>query len=190
MIKMIKSAMFMALALTLMAGQAQHPSPEDESPYPNELPSLKLHEKARWKPIRPYVSTRDDVKRILGEPVDVYVDELGSVPGYKYDPDWTIVILYNGNPPEVDGRVNSIILYPNKRISMEGVEFPSAFMKYPFGWSDGSRKVSGMIYDDEKFGLKYSIYATDSADGRFHAGDLQLIKYEASKEKLEKYKTQ
>jgi len=166
------------LALIFTVGQAQQLSSKRESPYPNELPNLKLYEDAKWKSLQPYISTRVDVDRILGEPVLVYDETLHSyVNGYEYDPDWRIVIAYVGKggdlPNSLNGRVSHITLYPKKRVSLEGVEFTSAFRRYIYGTDGG---MTGTVYYNE-FGLRYSTFVKDSADGRFHAGDLNLIIY-------------
>ena len=54
------------------------------------------------------------------------------------------------------------------------------------GYSYTEGNEEGTVYYD-KFGLRYSIYAKDSADGRFHAGDLQSIIYGPSDKETEKY---
>src|SRR5712691_4144990 len=60
---------FMLFALIFTVGQAQQLSAKGGRPYPNELPNLKLYQDAKWKSVQPYISTRADVDRILGEPV-------------------------------------------------------------------------------------------------------------------------
>ena len=179
---------FMLLAATLITAQADHSS-KAGSPYPNELPNLKLYQQAKWKAIQPYISNRADVDRILGEPVSVYQKSFGGyVNGYEDDPDWTIVVFYLGKggdlPASLEGRVSDITLYPKKRVSLKGAEFPPAFRKYS---SRDDADVQTTVHYDE-FGLRYSVYATESTDGSFHAGDLKLIIYGPSNADTEKQK--
>jgi hypothetical protein len=87
-------------------------------------------------------------------------------------------------PDSLAGRVDQIILYPQKRISLAGVKFPSIFRSYEY--SDyRDPKAGGYVYYD-KFGLRYVVYSKDTADGRFHAGDLAAILYGASDDETEK----
>lgn len=185
--KLINLIAYTLLAPAFVVGQAQQVSPDSESRYPNELPKLKLYRDAKWSSIQPYVSTFADVDRILGEPLLVYDDDLhGYVEGYKYDPDWTIVVNYLAKggdlPDSVAGHVSHITLYPKKRVSLVGTEIPVAFIRYSYT----DRKGEGTVYYDKR-GLRYSVYAKDSADGRFHAGDLNQIVYGPSEEDTEKY---
>jgi hypothetical protein len=82
----------------------------------------------------------------------------------------------------VAGRALHITLYPKKRVSLVGADF-SAFKGV--GTYTGHDEESTDYYD--KFGLRYVVYAKDTADGRFHAGDLKLITYGPSNGETEKY---
>lgn len=84
-------------------------------------------------------------------------------------------------PDSVAGRVSTIELYPKKRISLIGADF-SAFRGARY---TGRDEETTSYYD--KFGLRYLVYEKDSADGRFHAGDLKRIEYGPSDEDTEKY---
>ena len=181
------SLVYVLLVVAFIIGQGEKLSSETESRYPNEMPTLKLYREAKWNAIQPYVSTHADVDRILGEPLLVYDDLLlGYVEGYEYDADWRIVMDYLGKggdiPDSLEGRVSHITLYPKKRVSLEGVKFSAAFSRYLYTYL--SEEV--MVYYD-KFGLRYSVYAKDSTDGRFHAGDLKQIIYGPSDEATSKY---
>jgi hypothetical protein len=183
-------ALFMFLAATFALGQIEQSSFKGSYIYPNELPQLKLYQEAKWSALEPYVSTRADVDRILGEPVPVY-DELlrDYVNGYEYDGEWKVVITYIGQggdlPDSLVGRVSHITLYPQKRVSLRGVEFLPTFSRYTYKDRRDSN-VEGIVYYD-KFGLRYSVYSKDSPDGRVHAGDLYLIIYGPSDEQTAKY---
>jgi hypothetical protein len=184
---------FGILAMTLVAfvfGVTQSESQLRQPRYPNELPNLKLYEDAKWKTLKPYISTVDDVVNLLGEPVPILGDgSRGDVQGYEYDPDWTVVVDVLGSDPDlkdsVRGRLLNVILYPKKRVSVVGADF-SAFRV--FSYTDSRQpNVEGTVYYD-KFGLRYSVYAKDTPDGRFHAGDLESIIYGPSDEEKTKFK--
>src|SRR2546425_12452683 len=95
MTKLSRIHVFVLVTVTVVFGQgAKSPSP-DKLPYPNELPILRIYHDAKWKGIEPYISTKDDVDRLLGKPVLVYDDMLrANVSGYDCDPDWRIVVSY------------------------------------------------------------------------------------------------
>jgi hypothetical protein len=81
------------LTLSIRAGQAQQTALQDKTPYPNELPNLKLYQDAKWNSIRPYVSTVDDVEKLLGKPVTIYDDlHHDYIAGFQVNPDWNITI--------------------------------------------------------------------------------------------------
>jgi hypothetical protein len=81
----------------------------------------------------------------------------------------------------VAGRVLSIELYPKKRVSLVGADF-SAFRGATY---TGRDEETTSYYD--KFGLRYVVFEKDTANGRFHAGDLKRIEYGPSDEATEKY---
>ena len=180
---------FTFLAVLLVLAQAGQAPSKRGCPYPNELPTLKLYEEATWNRIKPYVSTVDDIEKVLGKPVAVYDELLQTyVPGFQDDPDWTVVIDVVGEngdlPPSVAGRVMSIELYPKKNISLVGADF-SAFRGYTY--KEGNEEAR--VYYD-RFGLRYVLCAKDSADERFHAGDLKRIDYGPSDEATAKLSRQ
>ena len=174
-------AAFVVVSLLFGFGQTQRSSAQQSNAYVNELPSLRLYEKAKWKSIVPYESTRADVGRILGKPAPIMVEGIGWIAGYDSDPDWKIVVLIIGGGPGCSplliGRVSSIFLWPKKTISLKGVMFPSEFDR------SGGRKdgIDYMLYRDSS-GLVYVVADSDSADGRIHAGDLLKVSYSAPAE--------
>jgi hypothetical protein len=176
--------------VALVVAAAQTESQPKRLCYPNELPNLKLYEDAKWNALKPYVSTADDVDKLLGKPVRVFDYRLHRDDwGYDYDPDWTIFVDVLGSDPDltdsVRGRVVHVYLNPKRRVSLIGADF-SAFKAYTFTDSRDP-SVGGTVYYD-KFGLRYSVYAKDTADGRFHAGDLESIIYGPSDEETSKYR--
>lgn len=177
---------FIALAVAV----AQTESRPKQTRYPNELPNLKLYQDAKWNALKPYISTYDDGVKLLGEPVRVFNYRLHRDDwGYDYDPDWTIFVDVLGSDPDltdsVRGRVVHVYLNPKKRVSLVGADF-SAFKAYTYTDSRDPN-VEGTVYYD-KFGLRYSVYAKDTSDGRFHAGDLESIIYGPSEEETAKYR--
>ena len=173
-------------AFALVAAQAGPSPSKGGRPYPNELPTLKIYEQAKWNSLRPYVSTVDDIEKVLGKPVAVYDELLHThVPGFQDDPDWTIVIDVVGEggdlPDSVAGLVLSVELYPKKRVSLVGADF-SAFRGATY---TGRDEETTSYYD--KFGLRYVVFEKDTANGRFHAGDLKRIIYGPSDETTAKY---
>jgi hypothetical protein len=186
--KITYSILTTLLALTFIGGQAQQRPPKGKVRYPNELPHLKLYQESRWKSIVPYVSTEEDVEKVLGEPVPIYEEDSTTwVYGYDYDPNWTIVISYVGDPIDsIAGRVAEITLRPGGRVPMVGVTFPSAFHRGDV--IDDSRKAKFVAYQD-KYGLRYLVYAKDAADGRSLAGDLDSVSYGVSNEEEKKHRS-
>jgi len=41
---------------------------EEPTPYPHELEGYRFYQTARWRELKPLVSTLADVRRIMGEP--------------------------------------------------------------------------------------------------------------------------
>ncbi|HLA12822.1 MAG TPA: hypothetical protein VJ023_19710 [Pyrinomonadaceae bacterium] len=186
--KLIWLLMVASGTLVLALAQTEQ-SKSNQFRYPNELPSLKLYEKAKWKSLTPYVSNIDDVEKLLGQPVPIFDRLIRADFGFQYDPDWTIVINVLGKDSDlmdsVAGRVLHVNLYPKKRVSMVNADF-SAFRAYTYRDSRYPN-LGGIVYADS-FGLRYSVYAKDTADGRFLAGDLESIIYGPSNEETAKYR--
>ncbi len=153
--------------------------------YPNELPTLKLYRDAKWNSLRPYVSTEDEIHKVLGKPVPFYDEILRTeVAGYDGGFNWTIVVGIVGKggtlPDIVVDRLDHITLYPKRRVSLVGADF-SGFSITGFYNS----KAKTTLYSD-KCGLRYVVYAEDAADGSFHTGDLKLIEYGASEDETQR----
>jgi hypothetical protein len=182
--KTVVSLIALLLATVVCVAQTKSTAAND-NPYPNELPTLKLYRDAKWKSLRPYVSTQEQVHRVLGEPSPFY-DELlrTEVAGYDGGFGWTIVVSIVGKggdlPDSVADRLGYLTLYPNRRVSLIGTDF-SAFSTNSI--DNSPDKTTD--YSD-KFGLRYVVYVEDAADGRFHIGDLKRIEYGASNEATEK----
>src|SRR5215471_4828749 len=178
--KTIVSLVVLVLVAFVCVGQTKSTVAND-NPYPNELPTLKLYPDAKWKSLRPYVSTQEQVHKVLGEPTPFY-DELlrTDVAGYDGGFGWTIVVSIVGKggdlPDSVVDRLGYLTLYPKRRVSLIGADF-SAFSTNSIDNSPDKTT----IYSD-KFGLRYVVYAEDAPDGRFHIGDLKKIEYGASDE--------
>ncbi len=173
-------------ALVFVVPQTGRSLSKNESPYPNELPNLRLYQRSRWKSLRPYISTIDDVERVLGKPVAVYDETLSTyVAGFQNDPNWVILIDVVGKdgdlPDSVAGRLLSFELHPKRRVSLAGADF-SAFRGATF---TGRDEETTSYYD--RFGLRYVVFEKDTANGRFHAGDLKRIEYGPSDDETKKY---
>jgi hypothetical protein len=178
--KMIACLIASLVAAFTCIGQAKHTVVDDKNPYPNELPSLRLYSAAKWNSLRPYVSTENEIHKVLGEPVPFYDERLRSnVAGYEDNFGWTIVVTIVGKggdlPDSVVDRLGHLTLHPKWRVSLIGADF-SAFSKNQILYNSD---VQLTVYSD-KFGLRYVLYAEDAADGRFHMGDLKFIEYGAS----------
>ena len=180
----------LVITFVALVAASQTESQSKQPRYPNELPNLKLYEDAKWNALKPYLSTADDVDKLLGEPVRVCDYRLHAYYwGYDYDPDWTIFVDVLGSDPDltdsVRGRIVHVYLNPKKRVSLVGADF-SAFKAYAY-MDSRDPNVGGTVYHD-KFGLRYSVYAKDTPDGRFHTGDLESIIYGPSDEETARYR--
>jgi hypothetical protein len=178
--KMFAGLIVLLIVAFTSATQALTTVAQDKNPYPNELPTLRLHRDAKWNSLRPYVSTEDEIHKVLGKPVPFYDETSRSyVAGYEVDFGWTIVVAIVGKggnlPDSVVDRLEEITLYPKQRVSLIGADF-YGFSKNKILYNSDTKLT---VYSD-KFGLQYVVYAEDAADGRFHVGDLKLIKYGAS----------
>jgi hypothetical protein len=170
----------MVVGILLAPNRGQSLLDRKRDPYPNELPMLKLYQKAKWKSIEFNVSTKEDVEKLLGKPVPIFREGIGWVAGYDDDPEWRSFVSYfdggNGCEECRVGRVTEIRLAPKQRVSLSGIVFSQAFEK------SGLVDVNGVefnVYRD-KFGLLYAIYKHDSQDGQVHTGDLNQVSYSAS----------
>jgi len=184
-LKAIACLISLLFASVACAAQAQVAAADDKNPYSIELPSLKLYRDAKWNSLRPYVSTEDEIHKVLGKPVPFYDEILRTeVAGYDGGFNWTIVVGIVGKggtlPDIVVDRLDHITLYPKRRVSLVGADF-SGFSITGFYNS----KAKTTLYSD-KCGLRYVVYAEDAADGSFHTGDLKLIEYGASEDETQR----
>jgi len=169
------SALIGSVVLALLSNE----TPAVEQSYPNELPGFKFHATARWRTLRPFLSTANDVKALLGSPEPVFFDA---------GPEWKYIVYYwgeNGHcdgkpfPKEIVGTVISIELVPKARVSFRDVRFPDTFEKTE-RFSSHDPVGSWDAYSDD-FGLSYEVYNQDSERGSEHAGDLKSIIYGPSR---------
>jgi hypothetical protein len=165
----------LSLVLWLVRTSAVYPqTANSQNPYPNELKRFKFYTRY-LNPLRPYISDRDSVIRVLGDSAGV---ELGH---------WRIQPLFvgegntiNGHPwvwaKNATGRLAEVAIRPRQRVSLLNAKFPSAF-SHTYG-SVSEINVTCDVYRDD-FGLEYWIYAEDTSAGK--KGDLMEIRYGPSK---------
>jgi hypothetical protein len=164
-----------------LAGQSKSKSKRIER-YPHELSGFKLYAKGKWKSLRPFVSTRDDVYRVLGEPSPVFA---------PYDDDWQVIVHYfesgstNGRPwgQSFKGTVDNVAFHPRGRVSFGGIIFPRVFK---CGDINVSHTPAPLTACSDGTGLSYEIYTGDSDDRSIRKGDLRKIVYGASAKVLKK----
>ena len=184
--KVIASLILLLVVAFACAGQTKPTAAESANPYPNELPTLRLFGNSKLKSLRPYVSTQEQVHKVLGEPAPFreWLRPTEVVAGYDFQFDWTIVVAIVGKggdlPDSVVDRLDHLTLYPKQRVSLIGADF-SAFTVDAILYNSDLKLT---VYSD-KSGLRYVVYAEDAADGTFHVGDLKFIVYGASDEAIE-----
>jgi hypothetical protein len=161
-------AYLLTVSLVTIGAYAQ--ATRSSTAYPNELPHFRFYAKY-LDPLRPYVSDRAAVVRVLGSTQGVELSH------------WRIQPLFVGKGrdstvrAEVVGRLASLNIRPKQRVSMLGIKFPPAFSSSMGGVSEIN--VSCDVYSD-RFGLQYWIYSEDWRDGK--KGDLHEIVYGPSEE--------
>ena len=174
------------------------------SGYPNELSSYKFFSTAKWKTVKPLVSTMSDVRSILGEPSEANDtaaftkpypgDVRAKQPVFTYElyPDWQLLVYfvkycfegYVPLPPSLDNTVCSLDLIPKKKIPFTSVVFPSVFTSKPVEAIDGA-----WIEYSDGFGLIYSVYTHAGPYSQLKAGDLNRIVYTASDKVFQEHST-
>src|SRR5439155_15614745 len=122
------ASLIILLVVAFTAATQAQTTVENKTSYPNELPSLKLYSDAKWNSLRPYVSTEDEIHKVLGKPVPFYDEILRTeVAGYDGGFNWTIVVGIVGKggtlPDIVVDRLDHITLYPKRRVSLVGADF-------------------------------------------------------------------
>jgi hypothetical protein len=120
-------------------------------------------------PLRPGVSSREEVARVLGDTAPVKRDG------------WTIIPTYTTKGGPVNnptlGPLFEIILRPEGVIPMGTVKFPPAFTLCHE--SESELNITFKVYSD-RFGLQYWLHDEDSKLGK--KGDLNRIVYGPSRQ--------
>lgn len=142
------AAAFVLAASFAGAGDSPH------SRYPNELHGFKFYSKY-LAPLQPGLSSRDSVRRVLGD--TAAVNRNG----------WTIIPTYT-----TLGSVYQIIVRPGGVIPMAAVKFSSAFTHCHS--IESEINITFDVYGD-RFGLEYWLHEQDSEWGK--KGDLYRIVY-------------
>ena len=151
------------LALYLVQLGSLYSQGRRQNRYPNELPRFRFYAKY-FAPLRPGVSDRDAVRRVLGDTATVKRSG------------WSIYTTYmtTGGPvydPSL-GPLAGIIMKPEAVIQMGAVEFPAAFDHCHAGVSE--LNITFDVYRDT-FGLEYWLHEEDSKWGK--KGDLFQVVY-------------
>lgn len=151
-----------SLAFVLLAISAGTQT-TSRSRYPNELQGFTFYAKY-LAPLRPGVSSREEVVRVLGDPVQVKPAGWAIIPTYtmKSGP------VYN---PTL-GPLFEIIVRPDGVIPMVAVRFPPAFTHCHNSVSEIN--IAFDVYSDTS-GLEYWLHEEDSQSGK--KGDLYRIVY-------------
>jgi hypothetical protein len=155
-----RRAAFLALLIvTILAGA----TPTSHNPYPNELAGFKFYAKY-LAPLRPGVSSKEAVRRVLGDSAPVQRSGWTIIPTYtmKSGP------VYN----PVVGPLAEIIVRPDGVIPMGAVKFPPLFTHCHEGVTEID--IDFDVYSD-RFGLEYWLYEEDSKWGK--KADLYRIVY-------------
>jgi hypothetical protein len=170
----IAKASFLLLVLHAISGALS--TPESAPRYPNELKGYRFYDEGNWKALQPYVSTRSDVRKWLGEPSPVRI---------PYGADWYVIVFYfdsgtiNGKPwgKSLKGTVDSINFYPRRRVSFRDIILPKAFKCQA---TSSSHELAAQTKCSDGSGLSYVFYKSNSLDNTVQADDLAYIEYGAS----------
>ncbi|MBZ5689972.1 MAG: hypothetical protein LAP86_33700 [Acidobacteriia bacterium] len=148
--------------LCLLQGDVGYSKATQER-YPNELQGFKFYAKY-LAPLRPGISSRESVRRVLGDTAAVKRNGWTIIPTYttKAGP------VYN---PTL-GPLYQVIVRPDGAIPMGAVKFPSTFAHCHT--SESEINISFDVYSDT-FGLEYWLHEEDSKWGK--KGDLYRIVY-------------
>jgi hypothetical protein len=157
--------------------------------YPNELKGFELFKSGKWKTLVPFVSTKEDVEKILGQ---------DCRKGCDYSENWRIEIQFVEQslralgkeqiPCVFDkylGKYESISFYPKKRTGKKHLRFGKVFT---YGWGEtyDSEEPDVGHYSD-KYGLTYRVYHDVKASRSLRKGDLIAISYGISDSNFPKY---
>jgi hypothetical protein len=174
----------MLIALGPCTAPSAQSAQAGKSRYPNELTGYHLHADGKWKELEPYVSTKIDVNRVLGQPDSVF---------FSYGPDWRVIAFYfesasiDGRPYDVTlkGTLSSLKFYPIKRVTFANVVFPAVFNCNSLF---ASHSPASMTSCSDNTGLNYVFYDENSKDGKILKGDLNYIEYGVDDAKEAEYK--
>jgi hypothetical protein len=168
-----------------------------EDRYPNELPEFRFYETASWRSLKPLVATMADVRRVLGNPLEVHDvseytkpypgDEKASKPVFSYNLSggWNLLVYFTKycfhEPPHglPGDRVCSLDLLPAFRISFDVSKLPTNFTKTHVQAVDAAWDE----YSDGT-GLRYEVYSSRTPYGEHRPGDLFRISYGPPKGRL------
>jgi hypothetical protein len=152
---------FLFVAIVAGAKSTSH------GPYPNELKGFELYAKY-LAPLHPGVSSREAVRRVLGDTAPVQRN------GWTIMPTYTMKSGPVSNP--VLGSLAEIAVRPDGVIPMGAVKFPPSFTHCHA--SESEINISFDVYSD-RFGLEYWLHEEDTTWGK--KGDLYRIVYGPSR---------
>jgi hypothetical protein len=171
--------------------------------YPNELEGYRFFTSGKLKGLQFLVSTKEDVKRILGEDCEKQCD---------YDADWMINFEYfdeiwtreeSNNKgdrrvykldPKYLGKIRQIDLKPKKPVSFANVRFPASFSKTIVTVAPDPRDpragAAATVYDSfgDTDGLSYQLFGTSNppplpGSRVYKPGELVTIRYTVPKKR-------
>jgi hypothetical protein len=159
---------------------------QQAAPYPNELPSFRFYETAKWGSLKPSSSTIVEVRKLLGNPDDAtdLAHPVAPYPGdanvasvvFTYSrlmPDWDVLVYLRKScsGSETLG-LCSVDLVPHERIPFLHMTFSAVFTKRHVVAADAAWDE----YSDGS-GLSYEVYTTKTPHGKELPGDLNRISY-------------
>lgn len=154
-------ALAFSVFLALATSTAKQPTPH--SRYPNELQGFEIYAKY-LAPLRPGISTGEEVARVLGDPVQLKPGGWNVIPNY---------VIKKGpvNNPAL-GPLFEIVVKPEGVIPMAAVRFPKVFTRCHSSLSEFN--IGFDVYSDTS-GLEYWLLEEDSQWGK--KGELFQIIY-------------
>ena len=158
---------------------------------PHELPGFRFFADGKMNRLRLGVSTRQDVRKIFGEPRGTLRDQSEI---YDYDPQWEIQFAFfsatdtrDSRPlrviaGEYVGKLSGVALIPKTPVSMRDAFFPPVFKNLSLTQRVGSgniiTEIRGADLYNEPYGLQYEIYQkTTLGNQTRRPGDLMSIRY-------------
>jgi hypothetical protein len=183
------------IAFTFLLAFALSLSAQNYS-YPNELKGFELFKDGKWKSLVPFVSTKEDVKKVFGS---------DCKKGCNYDKDWKVTVEYVSQywqsptfapciSEELLGKVERIYFFPKKSVSMKDVIFPDTFQNRTF---EVDHKISPKTAYFDSDGLVYMLLANNfdeywqkqgQTSSKYKSNDLLFIYYRISENEAGKIK--